>query len=236
MGLSERWGAHTGPGGAGAGGRLGSGRMRPAPYAGVLVVLVIALVAINIALTSKGATGVKPGKAIPPFALPLAAGSVNGDADIATHPNSGAAGRTSACAERGAGILNVCQLYERGPLVLALFIDAGSCPAVLAEMQSLAPAFPGVAFAGVAIKGRRAPLRALVAARGLTRVQVGFDQDGVLAGLYSLVTCPQVTFVLPGGVAQSAPLLATPSTSALRGRVRALVAASVARGWRAPKR
>ena len=27
----------------------------------------------------------------------------------------------------GAAILNVCELYERGPLVLALFVEAGSC-------------------------------------------------------------------------------------------------------------
>ena len=61
-----------------------------------------------------------------------------------------------ACAERGARILNVCQLYEQGPVVLALFVDAGSCPAVLSEMQALAPAFPGVRFAAVAIRATAA--------------------------------------------------------------------------------
>jgi hypothetical protein len=206
-------------------------------YFGLLMVLIVVLIAINTVLTkSHIARGIEPGKRIPPFALPLATGTVKGDADVATHANSGAAGRTPACAERGAGILNVCELYERGPVVLALFVDAGSCPAVLSDMQALAPRFSGVAFAGVAIKGERGPLRKLIAGRALTSVQVGFDGDGVLAGLYKLLSCPQVTLVLPGGVVQSPALLSRPSPQTLRMRVEALVAAEKARGWRAPRR
>jgi hypothetical protein len=204
-------------------------------YVGLVTVGFVVLIAIAIAVSKpKGTTGVQVGKPIPPFALPLAAGAVNGDANIATRANEGAAGKIPACAVRGAGILNVCELYERGPLVLALFVDEGSCPAVLSEMQTLAPAFTGVRFAGVAIKGQRGPLRALIAKRGLTSVQVGFDSDGVLADLYGLVSCPQVSFVLPGGVEQSASLLSTRSLRTLRARVGALVAAAKARGWRPP--
>ena len=40
-------------------------------------------------------------------------------------------------------------------MVLALFVDAGSCPRILSDMQALAPSFPDVRFAGVAIKGDR---------------------------------------------------------------------------------
>jgi hypothetical protein len=104
---------------------------------------------------------------------------------------------------------------------------------VLDEMQSLAPRFPGVGFAAVALKGERGPLLALMRTHGLTRVQVGFDEEGTLAGLYKLATCPQVSFVLPGGVVQSPALLSTPSQATLRARVAALVAASRARGSRA---
>ena len=60
-----------------------------------------------------------------------------------------------ACEVRGPQILNICQLYERGPVVLALFVDAGSCADVLGDMQALAPSFPEVRFAAVAIKGGR---------------------------------------------------------------------------------
>jgi hypothetical protein len=227
------------PAGAGAGAPLGPRGVRLPRYGrylALLGVLIVALIAINTVLTKpNGARGVEPGRRIPPFALPLATGTMRGAADVATHANAGAAGRTPACAERGPGILNVCELYEAGPLVLALFVDASSCPAVLSDMQALAPQFPGVGFAAVAIKGERGPLRRLIAKRGLTSVQVGFDSDGVLAGLYKLVSCPQMNFVLPGGLVQSLALLSRPSPRTLRARVGALVVAARARGWRAPR-
>jgi hypothetical protein len=242
MSRSEQSRADGSPsaGDGGAGGLFGPGGARTqryGRYAALLGVLIIVLIVINTALTKpNGFRGVEPGKRIPPFAVPLATGTVHGAADVATHANAGSAGRTPACAERGPGILNVCELYERGPLVLALFVDAGSCPAVLGDMQALAPQFPGVGFAAVAIKGERGPLRRLIAKRGLTSVQVGIDSDGVLAGLYKLVTCPQVTFVLPGGLVQSPALLSRPSPATLSGRVGALLAAAKARGFRAPRR
>jgi hypothetical protein len=168
-----------------------------------------------------------------PVAVPLALGTLNGDADIATHADEGADGRVPACAERGAQILNVCQLYEQGPVVLALFVDDGSCTAVLSEMQTLVPAFPDVRFAAVAIMGDRDELRRLVRSRGLT-LPVGIDSDGAVAALYKVFSCPQLNFAYPGGVVQSRALLRSPSPGALRARVSELVAASRARGWREP--
>ena len=204
-------------------------------YVGALGLVILVLLAINAAMTKpNGAKGIQPGYAVPPFAVPLAIGSLTGAADVATHANDGAAGRVAACAERGPQILNVCELYERGPVVLALFVDASSCPAVLSDMQALAGAFAGVSFAAVAIKGERGPLLKLIGERGLTRVRVGFDDEGVLTGLYKMASCPQVSFVLPGGVVQSPALLVTPSRATLRARVSELVAAARARGWRAP--
>ena len=208
----------------------------PAPrygrYAGLLALLILVLITINTVVTKpNGARGIEPGHRMPPFAVPLALGSLLGDANIATHADQGAAGRMPACTVRGPQVLNVCQLYERGPVVLALFVDAGSCPAILSDMQSLASPFPGVRFAGVAIKGNREELRRLVRSRGL-RLPIGIDSDGALAALYKVATCPQVTFALPGGVVQSSALLSRPPLGTLRARVSELVAAARARGWR----
>jgi hypothetical protein len=201
-------------------------------YVGVLGLLVVVLIVINAALTTpNGLMGVEPGHRLPPFAVPLALGSVNGDADIATHANEGAAGKHPACSERGAGILNVCQLYEQGPVVLALFVDAGACPAIVSDLQALAPSFPGVQFAAVAIKAGRSELRRLVRTHGLS-LPVGIDSDGALATLYKVASCPQVTFAYPGGVVQSKALLSRPARATLRARVSELVAAARARGWR----
>jgi hypothetical protein len=61
---------------------------------------------------------------------------------------------------------------------------------------------------------------------------VGIDEEGTLASLYKVFSCPQVSFAYPGGVVQSKALLRTPSLAGLRARVSALVSASRARGWR----
>jgi len=203
-------------------------------YVGILVLLIVVLIAVNTTLTkSNGVGGIEPGHKLAPFAVPLALGAVNGDADIATHANDGEAGKRPACAVRGRGILNICELYEEGPVVLALFVDGGACVRVLSDLQALVPSFPGVRFAGVALKGERASLRRLIRARRLS-IPIGFDRDGALAALYKVVSCAQVTFAYPGGVVQSRPLLEGPAPATLRARVSELVRVARERGWRPP--
>jgi hypothetical protein len=195
-------------------------------YVGLLALLILALITVNTILTKpNGDKGIATGARVPPFAVPLALGNLPGEADVATHANEGLAGKVPACKERGAQILNICQLYEQGPVVLALFVDGGSCADVLGDMQQLAPAFPRVRFAAVAIKGATGGVRKLIRSRGLS-FPVGLDRDGALAALYKLATCPQVSFILPGGKAQSGALLSTPSLAELRTRVSRLAAAA----------
>jgi hypothetical protein len=205
-------------------------------YVALLAVVILVLITINTIVTKpNGVKGLIPGERLAPFAVPLALGSLKGDADTALHANDGAAGRVAACHERGVQILNICQLYEGAPVVLALFVDGGSCPAVLADMQAISPSFPGVRFAAVAIKNGRSQIRRLIRSHALT-FPVGLDNDGALAALYKVATCPQVTFGYPGGEVQSAALLSTPSRATLRRRVSELVAGSRARSWKQPPR
>ena len=201
-------------------------------YVGLLVILILVLITINTIVTKpNGVKGLAPGEHLPPFAVPLALGTLKGDADTATHANDGAAGRVAACQERGSQILNVCELYEGAPVVLTLFVDGGSCPDVLGDEQKLSSSFPDVRFAAVAIKGGRSQVSRLIDSRGL-KMPVGLDSDGALAALYKVGTCPQVTFAYPGGEVQSDALIERPSLAVLRGRLAALVSASRARGWR----
>jgi hypothetical protein len=216
------------------------GPQRAAPryggYVGLLALVIVALITINTIVTKpNGAKGLAPGERIPPFAVPLALGDMVGDADTARNADEGAAGRVPACRERGPQILNICELYERGPVLLALFVDSGSCPAVLSDMQALARSFPGVRLAAVAIKGARGSVRKLIRERRLT-FPVGLDSDGALAALYKVATCPQLTFAYPGGEVQSPAILTDPARATLRARLAALVAASRARGWKGPAR
>jgi len=203
-------------------------------YVGLLALVIVGLITINTIVTKpNGVKGLGPGEPVPPFAVPLALGTLTGDADTATHANEGAAGRVPACQERGPQILNICQLYEGAPVVLALLVDGGSCPDVLEDMQALALSFPGVRFAGVALKGDRANVRKLIRTHKLS-LPIGIDSDGALAALYKVGTCPQVTFVYPGGAAQGGALINRPSRALLRRRIATLVSGARARGWHGP--
>jgi hypothetical protein len=198
-------------------------------YAGLIgVVLLVAIVVSSLLVHRSGLTGTAPGQRVAPFAVPLALGNLTGAADVATHANSGGEGRVPACKERGPQILNVCELYERGPVVLVFFIDASACTKVLGEMQTLVTEFPSVRFAAVAIRGERGPLRRLVRSLRLT-LPVGLDVEGGAAARYKVYSCPQVNFVYPGGLVQSKALLSSPTLAVLRARVSELVAASRAR-------
>jgi hypothetical protein len=212
--------------------RLSAPSARYGSAVAVVGLVLLAFITINTLTTHpRGADGIVPGERVPPFAVPTALGNVQGDANIATHNNDGSAGTHAACTVRGAGILNVCELYEKGPVVLALVVDSGGCEDVLYDMQALKASFPGVRFAGVALAGERAATRQLIAAHGLT-FPVGLDKEATLAEIYKVSSCPQVSFVYPGGVMQSKALLTRPSRAVLRARIAALVAGAKARGWR----
>ncbi|HTA13665.1 MAG TPA: hypothetical protein VK781_02260 [Solirubrobacteraceae bacterium] len=201
-------------------------------YVVILAAILLIAFTVHVALDShKGTTSIAVGARIPPFAAPYALGGPPGEVDIATHANDGVAGKVAACSERGPAILNICQLYERGPVVLALFFDAGSCPGVLSDLQRLAPSFPQVSFAAVAVKEQAGAVARMVRSKRLT-FPVGVDGDGRLGERYAMVSCPQITFVYPGGVVQSAALLTRPPLATLRTRVAELLAASRARGWK----
>jgi hypothetical protein len=221
---------------AGGGSPGGIAGTRYGLFVVILAAILLIAFTIHVALNShKGVTSIHPGAHIPPFAAPYAVGGPAGEVDVARHANDGAAGKVAACSERGKGILNICELYERGPVVLALFFQAGSCPGVLDDLQQLAPAFPQVGFAAVAVKEGASSVAHLVRAKHLT-LPVGVDGEGRLGELFAMVSCPQITFVYPGGVVQSAALLSTPSLAMLRERVNELVVASRARGWKPGER
>jgi hypothetical protein len=198
-------------------------------YAGLFLLLLVLLLILNTLLSKPaGSTGIPAGQRLAPFAVPLALGSLHGDANFATRAGQGTAGEVPACSVRGPRVLNICELYEQGPVVLAVFVNDGSCAKVLGDMQALAPSFPGVRFAAVEIKGSREDLRRLIRSRGLS-FPVGIDEDGALASLYKVLGCPQLTFAYQGGVVQGKALLRRPPPGGLRARVSELVAASRAR-------
>jgi hypothetical protein len=202
-------------------------------WAGVVALVLVALIAVNTLLsTPRGSSGVKPGRLMPPFAVPLAASTLNGDANVASRAGQGKLGREPACSVRGPRILNICEVYERGPVVLVMFVAASDCTHVLGELQGVLGRYPGLRAAGVAIRGDRSAAARQAAA---VAFPIGFDRDGAVADAYNVAACPQVTFAYPGGVIAGHALLHTPSVAQLEARLADLYHQSLARGWRPPR-
>jgi hypothetical protein len=214
--------------------RLPAGASRYLWFVGVVVVLLIAYITLNTARSNgPGSTGPRPGESMPPFAAPLAIGTVSGDVNVARRNGQGAAGRRPACTVRGRGILNVCELWERGPVVLAFLATRGArCSDELDRLDRLRARHPGFQFAAVSIRGDRASLRALVD-RKRWGFPVAYDRDGILANLYAVAVCPQITFALPGGRVSDTSVGELDSAG-LERRLAALGRAARARGWRPP--
>jgi hypothetical protein len=198
---------------------------------GALVLLAIALITLNtLGGDAGGSSGLPPGTRIPPFAAPLATSDLDGDVNVATKPDQGSAGDRPACQVRGPKVLNSCQLLERGPLVLAfLATRGGDCTSTLDDLQAVQRRHPALQVAAVAIRGDRGDLRKMVAEHRWT-FPVGYDRDGVLAGLYGVAVCPHVAFVYPDGTVRGTALGREPA-AALEGQARRLLAASRERGW-----
>jgi hypothetical protein len=163
---------------------------------GVVAVVVLAYITIN-SLTTEGvrSQGLERGTRLPPFAMPLAESAREGDANVFPGPGTGPDGEPPACTVRGPDVLNVCELTERGPVVLAFVVTrSADCARQVDVLDRVAARVPGVAFAAVAVREDRDRLRRLIRERGW-RVPVGYDHDGAVANLYGLgVVCPLLTF------------------------------------------
>jgi hypothetical protein len=166
--------------------------------AAALLLIVLAATTLHHG-AERGARGVADGQVVPPFAVPLALSTLDGDANLARKAGQGAAGARPACAVRGPRVLNGCALGERGPFVLAFFATRGKgCVAQLDALEQARARVPDVQFAAIAIRGDRGALRSLIRKHGW-RFAVGYDRDGALANAFAVQVCPQITFARRGG-------------------------------------
>jgi hypothetical protein len=159
-------------------------------FLGVVAVLLLAVVTLNTVGTEGVGGGPTEGQELVPFAVPLAGAPPrrDGNEDANVDPRR-------ACRVQGPGVLNICRLAERGPVVLALFpTDAAECRSVLEQFDRLAARLPGVQLVAIGSEGDR---RAL-AGRGHP-YPVGWDRDRAVAALYGLAGCPQLHFARQGG-------------------------------------
>jgi hypothetical protein len=170
------------------------------------VVGVAFLIAIAVAgLTSipnKGEAlrGPRPGSFLPRFSAPEAAGDKQGDANVKQSLRDSSSGNdTPACAVRGDGVVNSCQLSER-PLVLTFVFDRGAdCFPQVDRVERMMRTVPNANFAVVYFSRKhRDDVRDIVRRRGWT-MPVALDDDGQLTNVYHIGGCPTTVFADAGG-------------------------------------
>jgi peroxiredoxin len=186
----------------------------PRPYRwtiGIFVlVLVVSISIYQFTQHGVGTTGVAPGQRLRYFAAPLAASTLNGDANLQP---------PCTPARHDARALNLCLLGARMPVVLAFFVTGSSdCTRPVDALQSLALRFPAsaVSFAAVAVHAGHARTAALVRSHNWT-IPVAYDRDGSVGSLYGVVICPMIELAYRGGIVKDRLIGARWATAAAIG-------------------
>ena len=161
---------------------------------GVVAVVVLAYITVN-SLRTEALEPLARGTRLPSFAVPLAESANDRDANVFPGPGRGPDDEPPACTVRGPEVLNVCELAERGPVVLAWVVTGlGECARQVDVLDRVAARVPGVSFAAIAVRDDRQQVRRLIRDRGWS-IPVGYDHDGAAANAYGLgAVCPLLTF------------------------------------------
>jgi hypothetical protein len=173
-----------------------------------------------------------PRWALPEFAVPAAAGKLEGDANVAQDDCSAArlpcpadARRTPACQLRTPGAIRVCDLFPRPSVISFWFSKGGDCVDQQGVVSDVYSRYRGrVNFLSLDIHDDRDTVRDLIR-RERWRMPVGYDRDGAVASLYRVGGCPTFAYVYPGGTLESASIGKLDSTG-LGERVERLLRAS----------
>ncbi len=203
-----------------------------------LLFLVIIVVATISTLSNGGGEGTlgldrqPPRWPLPEFAVPAAAGELEGDANVAQDdcessalPCPEDARRTAACRIDTPGALRVCDFFGL-PLVISFwFTKGGDC----ADQQDVVNAayrrYRGrVNFLSLDVRDDRDTVRELIRQHGW-KLPVGYDRDGAVASLYKVGGCPTFAYVHPGGTLASASI-GDLTEAQLEARVKRLLDAS----------
>jgi hypothetical protein len=168
-----------------------AGSSRSAWIVGVAAVLALAYITFNtLGTDAPGSRGVPTGEKLPPFAVPLALSSLDGDAQVDP---------AKACRVRGPRVLNSCQLAERGPVAIAFFATKSQrCERQIDVIDRVRRRFPDIGFAAVSVRGDRDEVRRQARRRGWG-LPVGYDHDGAVTDVYAVAICPTITFAARNG-------------------------------------
>ncbi len=150
---------------------------------------------------------------LPEFAVPLAAGKLEGDANVAQDdcetartPCPQSDRREPACQISTPGAIRVCDYFNR-PLVISFwFSRGGNCVEQQDVVNRVSRRYGGkVNFLSLDIRDDRDTVRELIRRHGW-EMPVGYDRDGAVGSLYRIGGCPTYAYVYPGGTLQDASI------------------------------
>jgi hypothetical protein len=169
---------------------------------------------------------------LPEFAVPLALGELEGDANIAQDdcgtsqlPCPADARRQPACRVAAAEAIRVCDLFDRPSVISFWFSKGGGCVDQQDAFDEAYARYRGrVSFLSLDVRDDRDTVREIIRERGW-KVPVGYDRDGAVAALYRVGGCPTFAYVYPGGTLQDASI-GDLTADGLAGRINALLRAT----------
>ena len=141
---------------------------------------------------------------LPEFAVPLATGTLEGDANVA-QDDCGSSQlpcpdpRTPACRVEEPGAFRVCDLFEKPSLISFWFTKGSGCVEQQDVVSRVYERYRGrVAFLSLDVHDDPDTVRDLTRERHW-RMPVGYDRDGAAAALYRIGGCPTFAYAYPGG-------------------------------------
>lgn len=180
----------------------------------IFVALIVVALLSSVGGEDQGTLGLDEQPArwpLPEFAVPAAAGELEGDANVAQDdcetsqlPCPAGARRAPACQIESSGAIRVCDFFDR-PLVLSFWFARGDdCTEQQDVVNRVYARYRGrVGFLSLDLRDDRDTVRDLIREHGW-RMPVGYDRDGAVASLYRVGGCPTFAYVYPGGTLQSA--------------------------------
>jgi len=150
---------------------------------------------------------------LPEFAVPRAAGQLEGDANVAQDdcetsgtPCPRSARRKAACQITTPGAIRICDYFGR-PLVISFwFSRGGNCVEQQDVVNRVNRRYGGkVSFLSIDIRDDRDTVRDLIRRHGW-EMPVGYDRDGAVGSLYRIGGCPTFAYAYPGGTLQDASI------------------------------
>ncbi len=218
--------------------------MEPVPKPGArysrfvgLAFLVLIVVAFINLLTTRdtgtiGLEKIDTDLPLPEFAVPAAAGPLEGDANIyqddcatSQNPCPGGDRRTPACEIARANAIRVCDYFKR-PLVISFwFTKGGDCEGQQDVVSAAYERYRGrVNFLSIDVRDDRDTVRDLIRERRW-KMPVGYDHDGAVSNIYRVGGCPTFVYAYPGGILEGASI-GQLGPRALEAKVNALLRAS----------